>query len=43
VEERAKVLGFNPNPMGAEAFASFLRNEVSRWQRIITSAKITAT
>jgi tripartite-type tricarboxylate transporter receptor subunit TctC len=43
VEERAKVLGFNPNPMGAEAFAGFLRNEVSRWQRIITSAKITAT
>ena len=43
VEERAKVLGFNPNPMGTDAFAGFLKNEVSRWQRIITSAKITAT
>ncbi len=43
VEERAKVLGFNPNPMGSDAFAGFLKSEVSRWQRIITSAKITAT
>ena len=43
VEERAKVLGFTPNPLGIDAFGAFLKNEVNRWSRIITSAKITAT
>jgi tripartite-type tricarboxylate transporter receptor subunit TctC len=43
VEERAKVLGFTPNPLGIEAFGAFLRSEVTRWGRIITAAKITAS
>ena len=43
VEERAKVLGFRPNPLGVEAFDAFLKSEVTRWGRIIASAKITAT
>jgi tripartite-type tricarboxylate transporter receptor subunit TctC len=43
VEERAKVLGFTPNPLGVDAFGAFLRSEVARWGRIITAAKITAT
>lgn len=43
VEERAKVLGFMPNPQGVDAFGAFLKSEVARWNRIITAAKITAT
>ena len=43
VEERAKVLGFRPNPLGVEDFDAFLKSEVTRWGRIIASAKITAT
>jgi tripartite-type tricarboxylate transporter receptor subunit TctC len=43
VEERAKVLGFRPNPLGIEDFDAFLKSEVARWARIIASAKITAT
>lgn len=43
VEERARVLGFTPNPLGTEAFGTFMRNEVTRWGRIIKSANITVT
>lgn len=43
IEERARVLGFRPNPMGTEAFGSFLRAEVQRWARIIQTARITAS
>jgi len=43
IEERARVLGFRPNPMGTDAFGSFLRAEVSRWARIIQTARITAS
>lgn len=43
VEERAKALGFRPNPLGIEQFGTFLRAEVARWARIIRAAKITVT
>ena len=43
IEERARTLGFRPNPMGTEAFSAFLQSEVSRWGRIIRAARITAT
>jgi tripartite-type tricarboxylate transporter receptor subunit TctC len=42
IEERAKALGFRPSPMGGEAFASFLTEEIARWGRIIKSANISA-
>ncbi|WP_326535173.1 Bug family tripartite tricarboxylate transporter substrate binding protein [Pseudorhodoferax sp.] len=40
IEERAKALGFRPSPMGGEAFASFLTEEIERWGRIIKAANI---
>jgi tripartite-type tricarboxylate transporter receptor subunit TctC len=40
VEERARALGFRPSPMGGEAFAAFLNEEVQRWSRIIKAANI---
>jgi len=42
IEERAKALGFRPSPMGGEAFASFLAEEIARWGRIIKAANISA-
>jgi tripartite-type tricarboxylate transporter receptor subunit TctC len=42
IEERAKTLGFRPSPMGGEAFASFLTEEIARWGRIIKAANISA-
>ncbi|MEY4712205.1 MAG: hypothetical protein RIS88_1655 [Pseudomonadota bacterium] len=43
VEERAKVLGFQPNPKGMQEFGVFLNSEVTRWGRIIKAANITVT
>lgn len=42
IEERAKVLGFRPNPKGTDDFKAFLHSEVDRWAKIIRSANITA-
>lgn len=43
VEERAKVQGFKVSPKGTTEFAAFLQTEISRWSRLIKTAKITAT
>lgn len=42
VEDRAKVQGFKVNPKGTQDFAAFLNTEISRWSRLIKTAKITA-
>ena len=43
VEDRAKVQGFKISPKGTAEFAGFLQSEISRWSRLIKTAKITAT
>ncbi len=43
VEERAKAQGFKISPKGTADFAAFLQSEISRWSRLIKTAKITAT
>jgi tripartite-type tricarboxylate transporter receptor subunit TctC len=43
VEDRAKVQGFKVSPKGTADFAAFLQSEISRWSRLIKTAKITAT
>ncbi len=43
VEDRARVQGFKVSPKGTAEFASFLQSEISRWGRLIKTAKITAT
>lgn len=43
VEERAKVQGFKVSPKGTTEFAAFLQTEISRWSRLIKTAKITVT
>ena len=43
VEDRAKVQGFKISPKGTAEFAAFLQSEISRWSRLIKTAKITAT
>ncbi|OOG40958.1 tripartite tricarboxylate transporter substrate binding protein [Polaromonas sp. A23] len=43
VEERARQQGFRVSPKGAGDFAVFLKSEIERWNRIIRTAKITAT
>lgn len=41
LQERARTQGFRIDARPAAAFAPFLKDEVERWARIITSAKIT--
>lgn len=41
VEDRAKVQGFKVSPKGSQDFAAFLNTEISRWSRLIKTAKIT--
>jgi tripartite-type tricarboxylate transporter receptor subunit TctC len=43
VEDRAKVQGFKVSPKGPLDFAAFLQTEISRWSRLIKTAKITAS
>jgi tripartite-type tricarboxylate transporter receptor subunit TctC len=42
IEERARTQGFRVDARGPQAFAAFVKDEVERWGRIITAAKITA-
>jgi tripartite-type tricarboxylate transporter receptor subunit TctC len=42
VEDRAKVQGFKVSPKGTQDFAAFLNTEITRWGRLIKTAKITA-
>ena len=41
VEDRAKVQGFKVSPKGTQDFAAFLNTEITRWSRLIKTAKIT--
>lgn len=41
-EDRASLQGFKISPKGVAEFSTFLQSEVSRWNRIIKAAKITA-
>jgi tripartite-type tricarboxylate transporter receptor subunit TctC len=43
VEDRAKVQGFKVSPKGPQDFAAFLQTEITRWSRLIKTAKITAS
>jgi tripartite-type tricarboxylate transporter receptor subunit TctC len=43
VEDRAKVQGFKVSPKGPQEFGAFLQTEISRWNRLIKAAKITAS
>ena len=43
MNERARTQGFRVDARGPREFAPFLRDEIERWGRIITSAKITAS
>ena len=43
INERARTQGFRVDARGPREFAPFLRDEIERWGRIITSAKITAS
>lgn len=40
IEERARTQGFRVDARGPQAFAVFLKDEVERWGRTITAAKI---
>jgi hypothetical protein len=40
IGERARTQGFRVDARGPREFAPFLANEVERWGRIITVAKI---
>lgn len=42
IVERARTQGFRVDARGPREFAPFLNNEVERWSRIITAAKIQA-
>jgi len=42
IDERARTQGFRVDARGPQAFGSFLKDEIERWARIITTAKITA-
>ncbi len=42
LEERARTQGFRVDARGSAAFAPFVKDEVERWARIITAARITA-
>ena len=43
INERARTQGFRVDARGPRDFAAFLRDEIERWGRIITSARITAS
>ena len=43
INERARTQGFRVDARGPKEFAPYLRDEIERWGRIITSAKITAS
>ena len=42
INERARTQGFRVDARGAKDFAPFLKDEIERWARIITAAKIQA-
>lgn len=42
VEDRARVQGFKISPKGTQDFSAFLNTEISRWSRLIKTAKISA-
>ena len=42
IEERARTQGFRIDARNAQAFAPFLKDEVERWARVISAAKIVA-
>jgi tripartite-type tricarboxylate transporter receptor subunit TctC len=42
VEDKARAQGFRIDARGPQAFAKFLNDEIERWARVITAAKITA-
>ncbi len=42
IDERARTQGFRVDARGPQAFARFLGDEVERWARIITAARISA-
>lgn len=42
LQERARTQGFRIDARGPKAFAPFLKDEVERWSRIITAARIQA-
>jgi tripartite-type tricarboxylate transporter receptor subunit TctC len=42
IEDRARSQGFRVDARGPQAFAKFLNDEIERWARVITAAKITA-
>jgi tripartite-type tricarboxylate transporter receptor subunit TctC len=43
VEDRARVQGFKVSPKGPQDFGAFLQTEITRWARLIKTAKITAS
>jgi tripartite-type tricarboxylate transporter receptor subunit TctC len=42
VKERLRLLGFEPIGMGADQFATYIRDEMGKYQAIIKDAKINA-
>ena len=42
IDERAKTLGFRIEARGPGTFAPFLKDEIERWGRVISAAKIVA-
>lgn len=42
VAERARAQGFRVDARGPREFAPFLKDEIARWSRVITAAKISA-
>jgi tripartite-type tricarboxylate transporter receptor subunit TctC len=42
IEDKARSQGFRVDARGPQAFAKFLNDEIERWARVITAAKITA-
>ena len=42
ISERARTQGFRVDARGPKEFAPFLKDEIERWARIITAAKIQA-
>ena len=43
INERARTQGFRVDARGPRDFAAFLKDEIERWDRIITGARITAS
>jgi tripartite-type tricarboxylate transporter receptor subunit TctC len=43
IEERARTQGFRVDARGPQAFATFLKDEIDRWARIIKAAGITVS